>query len=403
MSDAESTQASRVPAPTPAAASPAAPPLDTHWVPNSAIAEIPGALKPSAYVARAYHHLQHHREPPPWARKLPNGHWLFDEAYVKADAALNATTLGVSEAAKLLGVTRRAVQTWVDEGRIPSLRDQRQKGEIRRIPRDEFVRLIPSLQVRLPAEARTAPATASAPPASPDELRQRLEAEAAAEERRLANHVEQELQELAATRERLTRERDAVGRRLQELERAELRARERATRLRAGYQQRLDDARHQAQEADRQRAAAAREAQRMAREQERLATRANQLQNRMVSQIDAWRRRSAAAIAAQIREAARLWNRPPAPPTAPTSPPAHEAARRSAAAVASQLHRARDERQRLGDAETRAIQLADHWRAEIAAGRVDRYDAAIRFHQDSEPLNIPDDIRIDIMKRYFSK
>lgn len=402
MSDGESTLDSSIPPPPPAPPDPAPPPPGVSWIPNGAIAGIPGALKPSAYVARAYHHLQQHGEPPAWARKLPNGHWLFEETYIRADAAFNASTLGVSEAAHLLGVTRRAVQTWVDEGRIPSLRDQRQKGEVRRIPRDEFLRLIPSLQVRVHSDARASAAPA-ATATSPDELRLRLEAEAAEQEQRLARHVDQELQELEATRARLAREREAVGRRLQELERAEQRARDRAARLRSGYQERLDAARHQAQEADRQRAAAAREANRMAREQERLATRANQIQNRMVAQIDAWRRRSAAAIAAQLREAARLWNRPPPPPATPASPPEHEAARRSAAAVASQLHRARDEHQRLNLMERQAVDLAERWRAEIAAGRADRYDAAIRFHQESEALQIPDEIRIDVMKRYFSK
>ena len=81
-----------------------------QWIGRREIAAIQGALKPGAYVARAYKFEQEHGgNPPPWARKLDNGRRLFDENYVRADAQQNLESIGISEAAKLLGLSRKAL------------------------------------------------------------------------------------------------------------------------------------------------------------------------------------------------------------------------------------------------------------------------------------------------------
>lgn len=123
------------------------------WIGHDEIRRIRGALSPGAYVARAYREARDHDgEPPPWARKLPNGRWVFDASYIDSDAQLNAETIGVDEAAAILGASRRAVQTWVDAG-IIACADSREKGMQRLINRERFIREIPELKKRLQTRA----------------------------------------------------------------------------------------------------------------------------------------------------------------------------------------------------------------------------------------------------------
>lgn len=126
-----------------------------QWIGRSEIVLVDGALKPSAYVARAYKEsLKHGGQPPEWARQLANGRWLFDVGYIRRDAEKNAGTIGIDEAARILGATRRAVQTWVDQGKIKSPGGtERGKGARRRITRATFMKDLPRLRKRLETPA----------------------------------------------------------------------------------------------------------------------------------------------------------------------------------------------------------------------------------------------------------
>jgi hypothetical protein len=126
-----------------------------EWIGRREIVAIKGAMKPSAYVARAYKHsLQNHGLPPDWAKKLGNSHWLFLESYIHADAKRNLESMSVHDAAQMLGATRRAIQDWVDQGVIPVLSgENREKGEERRILREAFIQDIPQLKKRLETAA----------------------------------------------------------------------------------------------------------------------------------------------------------------------------------------------------------------------------------------------------------
>ncbi len=125
------------------------------WIGRSEIPAIEGALEPSAYVARAYLEARDRGgETPAWARKQPNGQWLFDIEYIRNDAQVNLRTIGIGEAAAMLGATRRAVQTWVDQGVIAASGGaDHTSGERRRILRTEFMRALPQLKKRLETPA----------------------------------------------------------------------------------------------------------------------------------------------------------------------------------------------------------------------------------------------------------
>ena len=110
------------------------------WLDRHAISQQRGALKPSAYVARAYNFEKAHGRLPEWARKIDGGKWLFAEAYISEDAALQIETMGISDAAALVGTSRRTIQTWVDEGLLETAGENRQTGESRRVNRAALMR-----------------------------------------------------------------------------------------------------------------------------------------------------------------------------------------------------------------------------------------------------------------------
>lgn len=120
-----------------------------EWIGRHEIEDIEGALKPSAYVARAYKYTMEYGHSPIWARKVGGGHWLFERTYIQADAERNRVSMSVHEAAEVLGATRRAIQVWVDAGDIPLLAGEREKGEERRILREPFLRDVEQFRRRL--------------------------------------------------------------------------------------------------------------------------------------------------------------------------------------------------------------------------------------------------------------
>jgi len=118
------------------------------------IAVVEGALKPAAYVQRAYlYGRQHSGRLPSWARKTETGRWLFDADYILADAADNMRTISVGEAASLAGATRRTIQNWIDAGDIGILGGEHVGGSDRRILKDPFLAKIESLKRRLETPA----------------------------------------------------------------------------------------------------------------------------------------------------------------------------------------------------------------------------------------------------------
>lgn len=129
--------------------------MDITWIGRSGIEAVDGALDPCAYVARAYKETRKNGgHPPGWARKQDNGQWLFDADYIKTDARINSETMGIGEAADILGATRRAVQTWVDQGAIAAaVGTGRARGARRRILRAKFMRDLPRLRKRLETPA----------------------------------------------------------------------------------------------------------------------------------------------------------------------------------------------------------------------------------------------------------
>ena len=84
--------------------------------------------------------------------KSEAGHWLFDRGYLEAEAADNLRTLSVSEAARMLGATRRAIQNWIDDGDIETL-GERGPGEPRRIVKSAFTETLDDLRKRMETPA----------------------------------------------------------------------------------------------------------------------------------------------------------------------------------------------------------------------------------------------------------
>ncbi len=125
-----------------------------EWIEARNVQRVEGALRSSAYIARAYKQTRKNNGvTPDWAKK-ENGQWLFDSEYIKADAKLNLETIGIHEAAEMLGAARRTIQTWVDNGEIQATKDE--TGRRRRILKEPFMRDIARFRERL----ETAPVVA---------------------------------------------------------------------------------------------------------------------------------------------------------------------------------------------------------------------------------------------------
>ena len=125
-----------------------------RWLGRQETAAVEGALKPAAYVQRAYlYSREHGGRTPPWAHKTEQGRWLFDPGYIRADAVNNLRTLSVGEAARLVGATRRAVQNWIDEGDIAILGGPHIKGRDRRVLKEPFLAKLDALKTRLETPA----------------------------------------------------------------------------------------------------------------------------------------------------------------------------------------------------------------------------------------------------------
>jgi len=123
------------------------------WVGREQVITIPGALKPSAYIARAYKYHKAIEEYPSWARK-EGRKWYFKPDYITADVkaaqdakAKESPYLKSTEGAKLLGCTRRTFLNYADRGLIPFTQGKStKKGVVRLIPRSDFMKMLPELK-----------------------------------------------------------------------------------------------------------------------------------------------------------------------------------------------------------------------------------------------------------------
>ena len=344
------------------------------WIGRSNIATIEYALKPGAYVARAYHFQKKHGELPDWARKGDGGQWLFRRRYIEGDAWENAHTISVSDAARMIGATRRAVQTWVDEGIVVSLDSDREEGKTRRIDRDAFERDLPRLKARLRSRATEASDSPAASPAinstQVDRLKRELESaglarKAAERQQARASHdlerEEEARKDLAAARRDVKRD---LGGRLRSLERKL----ERAEEHRAAAAKRAREQACRLEEASRKEAELARAVE----EAELMLSRA------LAEEAD----RTTGQGAARGGDDERL---------------------RSAAFVAERFRRARSERLEADEKRREGKQIAERIAADVDAGTMERVDAAILFNDVAGRAGIPDDIRIELMRDYFRK
>lgn len=152
--------------------------MNEKWLGSRDIKRLEGTLKPSAYVARAYKYArQNHGIPPKWAKKSQDGHWLFDPKYIKVDADRKLESISVKTAASLLGVSRRAIQTWVDEGEISIVEgEKRAKGTSRQIAKEPFLQNLLQLKMRLETPAVVGHRKKHGKPV-PESLMERIEAE----------------------------------------------------------------------------------------------------------------------------------------------------------------------------------------------------------------------------------
>jgi len=385
---------------------------DAKWMPRSEIASIEGALKASAYVARAYNHAKTHRgKLPPWADKLPNGRWVFDRTYILADAKNNRLTIGVSEAARMVGATRRAVQTWIDEGIIETYEQtQRTRGEPRRILREPFERALPRLRKRLETAAVVGYKKKHGI-AVPDEVTRRVEAEREKKrEAKQRQHRKKRKRQKDRDQERrkatLKAELSATQNAHRELEekrqKAELDAdlkrnvEEQAIATEKELRRRLREAERAAKRATQERKAAVQAAARTAQEERRTAASERGLAAGLARLVQDARRRRAEAVEARL-EAARDEHRKEAEKQARTTPSkdSREKKSKSAAAAAAKFESARLERH--------AISVAERIANDMFDDRINRHEAVVIFNEIAEREGIPDSVKVKVRKQYFGR
>jgi len=408
----------------------------TRWIGRGDISQIEGTLKPSAYVARAYQHQKTHGGTlPSWADKQANGRWLFDAAYIHRDATHNRDTIGISEAAKLVGATRRTIQTWIDEGIIPT--GEHAKGQARTISRTRFMDMLPSLKERLQTASVVGYRTKHGLPVD-DAVVEQLEHERIEREKTRRESQEKERRERTSTRresqlkarlEKKAAEKEArlaarINRKLVAAERslsdtrkkksmAERNVAAQADRtlasaktmkaLKAEYERKLTRADKEGRKRESQHRACARKAERLSARETSLASDIDALRDALEAQLQAYRRQSAQAIAAQLREARKeQLEASQAPSTAKKPKVTVNRVRRSAEAIATRLNNARDVRVRETTQEKAAARIASGIAADMPDDDVGRIDGAILFNEIAEQNDIASDIRIKITRKFFS-
>ena len=331
------------------------------WLDSGHIANIKGALKPGAYVARAYREARENNgRPPAWARKLANGRWEFDARYVHDDAARNLSTIGISEAARLLGTSRPTIQAWVDRGIVVSVETTgRTKGASRSILREPFMQHLHSLRERLGAPAVHGRRQGAGKPASSDPI----DTASAA----VPDSHDDDAVLIAARNAKAEAERN-----LREAERKVQRCNERVSRRDAG----LDTARKASREAASALAKARREAKQIS---ERVKKAEKELAKFEAAREKNRRRSAAAAAMSKAEKAGR------------------------AAAIEAELRAAIEKKRQDKLWEERAAAIAARVVNDMFDDRLDRIQAMSLFNRNAAADGIPDEIRIRVRKNFFGR
>jgi excisionase family DNA binding protein len=396
------------------------------WIGKREIVSVPGALKPGAYVARAYLHAkQHGGRTPSWARKQKNGRWLFDRGYIERDARERVEFVGVTEAAKLLGVTRPTIQGWVDEGVIATEEaGPRETGAPRRIPRDAFLRALPELRERLQTPAVIGYRLKHGKPVDPGaadrvaaerEIRETL-----AEEQRLSRRLEKSREEMGGARTRRVSADVETAREARRRASDQRRIAERASR--EAHREWKAAAREAERRAAQERGAVAREtrlkdAARAERERAAQAERAAReeagLRERFAARLRAAKVRRARAIEQQLEEARR--QRVAAAEKARRK--AEEARRLAAAreetlraekrrraeAIESRLKEAKELKRIEAAHEKQARAVAERILNDMLDDRISRHDAMVLFGRIVRDKGLRPDVCGRISSEYFGR
>ena len=383
----------------------------SRWIERREIRGIEGALKPSAYVGRAYQYAKAHRgRSPEWATKK-KGHWLFRRSYIEADARANLKTIGVTEAAKLLGATRRAIQDWIDEGIIP-IEEEREKGEPRRIPREPFQQRFDELKKRLETPAIVGYRLKHGHDVAPEVIeridaerekraaatrrreRERLEETRREEERRRIDKLEARLRASEQAKSRADEEKQSAEQILQQKARAEEEAAAREKELR----RQLQAAEKATRAAERERRSAEHK---VHVEQETAAT--ERLLGRKFSRlVRAAKSRYTRTIEEQ-RRAAEAARKRAEEERLEANKRLKAAKQRSAAAAEAQLKAAREAHLRAVEWDTKASGIAERIANDMFDDRITRIQAMALFNKITEEQGVPLDVLVSVRKQFFGR
>ena len=408
-----------------------------NWIGRGDIAQIEGALQPSAYVARAYQYQKAHDGTlPSWADKQANGRWLFDESYIRSDATRNRDTIGISEAATLVGATRRTIQTWIDDGVIAA--EEHHKGRPRTISRAKFIALLPSLKQRMQTapvvgyrtkhglpvdnaiveqleharaereearrEARQSERRKETSSRRELRLKTRLETKAAEKASKLAARLNRKLGSIEQSLSDIQKKKQAAERDVAAQAERKRTSAKSAKALKAEYKHKLAKAEKKGRKRDSEHQTCIRKVARLTAREAGLASDIEALRDALDAQLSAYRRQSAQAIAAQLREAREEHaeaSRAVPPPEKPRA--ADDRIRKSAEAVSAQLNSARDEIVRETSQEKEARRIAAGITEDMPDDNVGRIDGAILFNELAEQRGISSDVRIKITRQFFSR
>lgn len=359
---------------------------ESDWISRRDIPLIEGALKPAAYVARAYLVQRETGQYPGWARKGEDGNWLFDRAYIVSDGRKNQKTIGISEAADQVGTSRRTIQTWFDEGLLQASEEDRAAGESRQIDRDAFLKALPELKMRL-GGAIVETVTPSIPPAQIDEdtLSKADRRSIAALRKRLAE---------ARTR------REAVLKEVRQAEKAtsaqrtlSARMATRIEKLQKQFRERMQALEKTQSYVERKQAAELERVRHLSEKVQDMLAREAELSKVLDERIASSKRRQAEALSRRL-ESARRPAGFPGSSQGPALDRLRAASQRFGTDAGSEIspaHRQKAER------------IAEALMDEVDAGTRDRIDAAILFNSLAEQNHIPSDVRIAVTRDYFSR
>ncbi|MFC1497892.1 helix-turn-helix domain-containing protein [Verrucomicrobiota bacterium] len=398
--------------------------MSAKWIKSRDIGCIEGALKASVYITRAYRYVREHGgRYPQWAKKSERGHWLFDSTYIKEDAEENRLIVSISEAARILGASRRTIQNWADEGIIATVAGEGRRGEAaRKILREQFMQTVPELRKRLETaavigrkvkegksvSARLAKKAESEKKARKTEARERdkirhreQRIEQREEEQKTELYIE--LEKVKAARKRAADERKAAIKKAERKAAAARKAEEAAKRLEADARTELRDVREVSRNA-------AREAEEKAKKESRLKSFLRSSLERVRAKREKATKEKAAAIVEMRLKAAvekeiaeREMNLKALRAKALKDAELKSEKRKKAEAIEARLKEAREEKLAETEWEKRAITIARKITDDMFDRDMDQLDAVIMFNDIAEDEGIPREIHIKVRKEYIGR